>query len=97
MLIVGRHDYQKVHVAVPMRCTPGVGPEQDDLVGMKLLGDGTGIAMDHAHRNVRAPVHALGRKGKWAGRSLGHAGIVLDGSMSLPGATEQVRSNGAEV
>ena len=86
MLIVGRHDYQKVHVAIFMWRAIGERAEQDYLVGMKLLGDGAGVAMDHPHGDVSSPVHALGRKGKRAGMGFGHAAIVLNGPMALPGA-----------
>ncbi len=78
MLIVGRHDNEKVHIAIFMRRAIGERAEQDYLVGMKLLGDSAGVAMDHPHGDSLAPVCALGRKGKRAGMGFGHAAIVLD-------------------
>ncbi len=84
MLVPGRHDDKQVHVAVLMRRAVGVGAEQDDLIGMKLLGDGPGIAADHPHRDVRPPIDALWREGKRACLCSSHTAIVPQGQARLP-------------
>ncbi len=37
---------KNIHVAVHVRCAVGVGAKEDDLVGLKLLGDLTSKATD---------------------------------------------------
>lgn len=46
MPVVGRHDDEKIDVAVLVRRTAGEGTKQNNLVGMKFLGDGAGVTTD---------------------------------------------------
>ena len=67
-----RHDDEEIHVAIDLGFAIREGAEQDDLVGMKLPGDGAGVTPDYAHRNVRRPVMPNGGKRKFILRSFGH-------------------------
>jgi hypothetical protein len=61
------HDDEEIDIAVAMRRAVGERAEQDDLVGMELLGDRTGVTPDDAQGNVRGSIMALRWKGKLVG------------------------------
>jgi hypothetical protein len=66
-LVGSRHDDEKIDVAVGVRSAVGERTEQDDLVGMELLGDRTGVPPNDAQGNVRGGIMPLRRKGKLVG------------------------------
>jgi hypothetical protein len=80
-----RHDDEEIDVAVGVRGAVGERAEQDDLVGMELLGDRTGVTPDHAQGNVRGSIMALRGKGKLVGGGLDH-GFILSSGVQPPAA-----------
>src|SRR5262249_33743357 len=84
-LVARRHDDEEVHVAVLTGRPVGIGPEQDDLVGVELLGDGARVPADHAHRNIGAAIVALcgERKRRMSGGC--HAAILPGRQPASPG------------
>jgi hypothetical protein len=45
-LVVRRHDDQDIHIAIRMRLAISVGTKQDDLLGLKPLGNLAGEVAD---------------------------------------------------
>jgi len=58
-LVPRLHYHQDVHIAVFVRRAVGMRAEQDDLLGLKSLGNLARETADHAHRDVSATVPAL--------------------------------------
>jgi hypothetical protein len=59
-LVARRHDDKNVNVAVFVRRTVRVGPEQDDPVGMELLRNIARETADDAHRDIGPAIPAFG-------------------------------------
>jgi hypothetical protein len=51
-LVSARHDHQDIHIAVLVWRAVGIGPEQDDLVGLKALGDLASELPDQPHWDI---------------------------------------------
>lgn len=75
-LIPRRHNDENVHVAVVVRRTISVRPEQDDLFRLETLGHLPRVAPDDPQRNVRPAVPARQWRSWPTTHFLRHTGIV---------------------
>jgi hypothetical protein len=79
VLIPGGHDYEEIDVALGMGPAIGMGSEQDDLVGMEVLGDSPRVPTDQLLWDALPQVHALRRKREGAFVGDGHTRILRHG------------------
>jgi hypothetical protein len=74
--VPGRHDNEKVHIAVGVWCAVRIGTEQDDFIGVESLGDLAREPANHVHGNVRSAIPAGWRGIRHVVAFIGHRVIV---------------------